>query len=112
MDVEGRADLERVVHAHYDALRRYCLSRTASPEEAEDAVNDTFIRFLEKAGGDLPNPEAWLIRAAGWACSDLRRRERVRAATSLSEDAMVGDACSVEEVALDATVVRDLLRDM
>jgi len=111
MEVNG-AEMERVVHAHYDAVRRYCLSRTASPEEAEDAVQDTFIRFLEKAGVDVPNPESWLIRAAGWACSDLRRRERVRVATSLADDAALSCASSVEEVAVDATVVRDLLRDM
>ena len=112
MEVSGRAGIEAVVHAHYDAVRRYCLSRTASPEEAEDAVHDTFIRFLHKAGDDHPNPEAWLIRAAGWACSDLRRRERMRAVTSLSDGAPLSDVSSVEEVAVDAIVVRDLLREM
>ena len=110
--MSGRAEIEAVVHAQYEAVRRYCLSRTASPEEAEDAVHDTFIRFLDRFGADHPNPEAWLIRAAGWACSDLRRRERVRVATSLGDDAALSKVSGVEEVAVDAMVVRDLLREM
>ena len=112
MEVSGLAEIEAVFHVHYEAVRRYCLSRTASPEEAEDAAQDTFIRFLEKAGVDHPNPQAWLIRAAGWACSDLRRRKWGRVATGLSDDAALSNVSSVEEVAVDAMVVRDLLREM
>src|SRR5690242_18774110 len=36
MAVSDRAEIEAIVRAQYEAVRRYCLSRTASPDEADD----------------------------------------------------------------------------
>jgi RNA polymerase sigma factor (sigma-70 family) len=51
-------------------LYRFCLARLRSPEEAEDAVQNTFIRvFRALERGVEPRFEtAWLYRIAGNVC--------------------------------------------
>lgn len=47
------------------------------PQEAEDAVQDAFVKYLEKAPADLENPGAWLMRVLVNGCkSRLRLRWR------------------------------------
>jgi RNA polymerase sigma-70 factor (ECF subfamily) len=58
------------------AVRRFCRSRTRSPEDADDAVQDTFMRFLRRSEQKIRNNEAWLITAAWRACADINRRHR------------------------------------
>jgi len=62
------------LQACVDAVRRYCRSRTQSEVDAEDAAQDAFLRFIERAGDDVRNVEAWLIQAASFECKDLYRR--------------------------------------
>jgi RNA polymerase sigma-70 factor (ECF subfamily) len=69
------AEGDREIFEKYaPAVRRFCLSRTTTESDAEDAVQDTFLRFLRRTEGDINNLEAWLIRAASYACRDLYRR--------------------------------------
>lgn len=65
-----------VIERYEAAVRRFCRSRTHSPEDADDAVQDTFMRFLRRSDQHIRNKEAWLIRAAWRACADINRRRR------------------------------------
>lgn len=65
-----------VIRRYEPGVRRYCRSRTRSPEDAEDAVQDTFIRYLRRSQQKIRNKEAWLISAAWRACQDINRRRR------------------------------------
>lgn len=69
---------EGVIRRYESAVRKFCRSRTATPDDADDAVQDTFLRFLRRSEPHLRNDEAWLIRAASRACIDIHRR-RTRA---------------------------------
>ena len=51
------------------------LSLLKDAHEAEDAVQDTFLKFLEKAPAELDSPPAWLMRVLVNGC-----RDRLRAA--------------------------------
>jgi len=79
----GRVEISQVpesdaaVIQHFEpAVRRYCRSRTRSPEDADDAVQDTFLRFIRRSEQAVRNNEAWLIRAAACACADINRRRQ------------------------------------
>lgn len=74
---------EDVLTGWYDAHRSFlwgvCYRITGSAADAEDVVQDTFIRAVQHAPASLENPRRWLTRVAINAARDvLRRRKRQR----------------------------------
>lgn len=65
-----------IITRYEPAVRRFCRTRTRSPEDADDAVQDTFIRFLRRSDAVIRNEEAWLITAASRACADINRKHQ------------------------------------
>lgn len=93
-----------------DAVRRFCRSRTRCEADADDAVQDTFMRFLQRRDRDVANAEAWLIRAAGFSCVDIQRR---RAREALAEPAALSlepTPGSVEDAALTSSLLVQLFK--
>lgn len=82
MDDEGArraAGAERVLRQYGDGLYRLCLGMLGDPADAEDAVQDTVLKYLRAAPAfDGPGHEkAWLIAVAKNKCRDaLRYRSR------------------------------------
>lgn len=66
---------EQLVEENENRLYRTALAILGDPHEAEDAVQDAFLRFLEKSPPDLHNPGAWLLRVLINGC-----RSRLRSA--------------------------------
>ena len=71
--------LEALIDQYENTLLRAALAILGDPCEAEDAVQDTFVRFLEKQprfhGGD--HEKAWLLTVCANGCkSRLRARKR------------------------------------
>jgi RNA polymerase sigma factor (sigma-70 family) len=62
--------------SHAAGLYRLALAMLHEPDEAQDVVQDTFIRLIAhiKAGGPLPNARGWLYTVAAHACRDRQRR--------------------------------------
>jgi RNA polymerase sigma factor (sigma-70 family) len=75
---------ERVLSRHEQSVRRFCRSRMQNEADAEDAAQETFVRFLLYRG-EVQKPEAWLINAARCACTDLHRRNKSRQASELTD---------------------------
>ena len=77
-DCELEQDLRRVVETYSPMLLRAALTRTATPTDAEDAVQDVFLRLLDKRPRfrDGEHEKAWLLRATLNRASDLRRKRR------------------------------------
>lgn len=70
-------DWERLVEENENRLYRAALAILGDPQEAEDAVQDTFVRYLEKVPRELENPGAWLMKVLTNGCkSRLRLRWR------------------------------------
>lgn len=69
--------LEALIDTHTDTLYRTALAILGNPAEAEDAVQDTFLRYLETRPQlrDSEHEKAWLLRVIINAC-----RSRLRAA--------------------------------
>jgi len=78
-DVDPRAAARRLFAEHGQALYRFCRSTLAHTADAEDVVQDTFLKLLLhlQSGGDRSNLRAWLFAVAANACRD-RGRWRMR----------------------------------
>ena len=78
---------ERVVKQYGDMLYRLCLVALGSRADAEDAVQDTLLRYLQKAPAfaSREHEKAWLLRVAANRCRDLRRFRLRHPHTGLEE---------------------------
>ena len=66
-------DWEALVSQNENRLYRAALSLLGDPQEAEDAVQDAFVRYLERAPEELENPGAWLRRVLVNNCKSRLR---------------------------------------
>ena len=81
-------DFETLVAAHSAGLHAYLWRLLRDPAEAEDCLQETFLRAYRAWGraAGHPNPKAWLYRiATNTAISHLRRRKLVRWIPFLSD---------------------------
>lgn len=93
--------VEKIVSERYADVLAYCRRHTASPEEAADACQETFLRFVRRAGAyrERGKPLAYLLTIARNVCVDLARAH-VRDADELPE-ALVADAPGPDAADLD-----------
>jgi RNA polymerase sigma-70 factor (ECF subfamily) len=73
------AEVLRLFAEHGTALYRFSRSMLDASDEAEDVVQEVFLRLLLhlQAGGDRKNLRGWLFEVAANDCRDrLRRRRR------------------------------------
>lgn len=68
-------DLRRVVETYSSMLLHLAMTRTRCPADAEDAVQEVFLRLLTKKPRfrDGEHEKAWLIRATIHRACDLQR---------------------------------------
>lgn len=77
---------DTLVQAQENRLYRAALAILGSRQEAEDAVQDTFLAFWEKAPPDLRDEGAWLMRVLVNNCRSRLRTAVRRATLPLWED--------------------------
>src|SRR5687767_7129049 len=71
------AALEEAYDAYAGAVYRQALSLLSSAADAEDVVQEVFVRLVRRRGGPILELKAYLLTAARHeACSFLRRRQR------------------------------------
>lgn len=88
---------EELVTEHYNTLLRIAIQHTGSRPEAEDIVQDTFLKLLEtgRRFADHEHAKAFLIRSAVNRCFDYlksARRTRSLALTDAEEHALPPDS--------------------
>lgn len=71
-------EVMRLFTAHGPSLYRFCLFVAHHQQDAEDVVQDTFVKLLEHftRGGDRSNVRSWLFTVAANGCRDKLRRRR------------------------------------
>jgi RNA polymerase sigma-70 factor (ECF subfamily) len=76
---EGSAEALLLFEEHGASLYRFCRATLSRADEADDIVQDTFLKLLQHLakGGDRSNLRAWLFAVAANACRD-RLRWRLR----------------------------------
>ena len=69
-------DIAALVEAHAALLYRVAFSIVRSPAEAEDIVQETFLRAVEQRRklAEVDEPRAWLVRVAWNLALDRKRR--------------------------------------
>ena len=96
-------DIETVINRYGDILYRLCLLMLKNESDAEDAIQETMIRYFQNAPvfEDTEHEKAWLIRVATNKCRDLLRF-RARH-PQVSEEFLSGFSCgSVDTGILEA----------
>jgi RNA polymerase sigma factor (sigma-70 family) len=74
----SRDDFSKIYQEFHPRVLMTCRRMLGSPEEAEDAANDVFVKLQDSlATYDASQPFArWLARVAGNHCIDLLRKRR------------------------------------
>lgn len=80
-------DAERALEEYGNSLYRLCSVMTGNREDAQDAVQDCFLRYMTKAPdfNDSEHEKAWLIRVASNICHDILRHRKRASFVSLDE---------------------------
>lgn len=91
--------------AYGGLLYRLCYLLLCNKNDAEDAVQDTFIKFIQKQPGfaNAEHEKAWLIRVAKNICHDKQRFRFRRKVVAL------GEAESIALTPEDSGVLREIL---
>lgn len=86
--MEGNLDYsEELMQKYADKLYRIALVLLANQHDAEDAVQETFLRFLKKQPtfNDDEHEKAWFIKVATNICKDMRRFQLRHPVCDISE---------------------------
>ena len=79
---------EDLFNEHHRRIYRYCLRQLGSPEEAEDAVQATYLNACRSLmdGFEPEAAQAWLFKVAHNVCLTRRRSSYRRARVERPED--------------------------
>ena len=90
--------LETLVTQYENTLLRAALAILGDVSEAEDAVQDAFVRYLEKqpAFRDVDHQRAWLLKVLANGCKSRLRSRKRRGTVELLECYPAPDAGSQE----------------
>jgi len=77
--------LEELVNKHEHTLYRAALAILGDAQEAEDAVQDAYLRYLEKRPDlrDGEHEKAWLLKVTANRCKSLLRQRKRHPAVEL-----------------------------
>ena len=80
-------DARRAVNEYGNSLYRLCSVITGNREDASDAVQECFLKYVEKAPefNDAEHEKAWLIKVASNICKDILRKRKHHSFVSLDE---------------------------
>lgn len=80
-------DAERAVKKYGNSLFRLCSVMTGNRDDADDALQECFLRYIEKAPdfNDGEHEKAWLIRVATNICKDILRHRKRSSFVSIDE---------------------------
>ncbi len=98
--------VESIVTEYGDMLFRICLVMLCNEQDAQDAVQDTLCRYMERAPvfRGVEHEKAWLIKVAANRCRDMHR-SRMRHPTVNLED--ISEYCEIPE---QSEVVGELMK--
>ena len=90
---EREAAFHELVHRYQRRLFAVCVRVLGSPSDAEDAVQETFVRLARGAAGFRGDAKlsTWLYRVARNVCTDHVRYDARRPSTPVEDVAAVAD---------------------
>lgn len=102
----GDMSVESIVTEYGDMLFRICFVMLCNEQDAQDAVQDTLCRYMERAPlfRGVEHEKAWLIKVAANRCRDIHR-SRMRHPTVELEN--ISEYCEMPE---QSEVVGELMK--
>ena len=87
MQAIPKEDPQRLVERYSDTVYRLALIRTKSTHDAEDILQEVFLRYLKRKPvfESSEHEKAWFIRVMSNHCKDVMRKRTVRSAVGLDE---------------------------
>ena len=78
-------DIDFIVDTYGDMLYRICLVQLHSVADAEDALQEVYLKYIQKHPRfeNEEHRKAWLIRVTINQCRDMLRRIRIRATENI-----------------------------
>ena len=75
MENVSEKEIERIMDDYGNTLFRICLIMLGNSHDAEDAVQETLIKYLQKTPDlkDKEHEKAWLIKVSSNKCKDMLR---------------------------------------
>jgi RNA polymerase sigma-70 factor (ECF subfamily) len=112
--VVAEPDLAALVQVYSGLLYRVALSLVRNPSEAEDVVQDVFLRVLERKRelAGIVELRPWLVRIAWNLALDRCRRVRPRQMDDLFTEALVSADLPADQVLAEAGRIRQVLAAM
>jgi RNA polymerase sigma-70 factor (ECF subfamily) len=109
--VEAEPDLAALVHDYSGLLYRVALSLVRNPAEAEDVVQDVFLRVLQRQPelAAIVDLRPWLVRIAWNLALDRRRRVRPQQMDEAFAEALVSANLPADEALEEAGRIRQVL---
>lgn len=73
-------EIENIVNSYSNMLFRLCFIMLRNNQDAEDAVSDAFMKYIEEyqAFADEEHTKAWLIKVATNRCRDMLKFYKIR----------------------------------
>ena len=105
--ISENADLsiEKAIEKYSDMLFRVCLIMLRNESDAEDAVQETFLKYLEKSPEFNSNEheKAWLLKVANNKCKDIIRYRKKSVSTCVDS---VNDSYETEVDSLSEILMK------
>lgn len=92
MTNELSRDAARIMDEYAEALFRFCIVMLANTHDAEDAVQDTLLRYIQRnpVFKSREQERAWLFKVAANRCRDAHREAARHPCVNLDELAELG----------------------
>lgn len=111
---QSEIDLALLVETYSALLFRVAHSILRNPAEAEDVVQDVFVRVLEhrRSLPGVRDMRVWLVRIA-WNCAlDRRRRIRPEQMDDIFAASIIGNNLPADQALDDAQRMKSVLREL
>lgn len=85
--VRPTESMEAIIHTYGTMLFRLCLITLGNASDAEDAVQETMMKYLQKAPvfENAEHEKAWLIKVSTNKCKDILRHKSKHPTVNLDE---------------------------
>ncbi|MBO4365086.1 MAG: RNA polymerase sigma factor [Eggerthellaceae bacterium] len=107
-------DIERTMKVFADAVWRLCVMRFVQHPDAQDAFQETFLRYALADGVQFQDDEhrkAWLLRVATNVCNDMCRK-RTRHPESPMDESLVNEMESCDEYSQPSSARSEIIDAM
>jgi RNA polymerase sigma-70 factor, ECF subfamily len=110
----SEVDLASLVETYSSLLFRVAHSILRSQTEAEDVVQDVFVRVLERRGTlvGVRDMRVWLVRIAWNLAIDRRRRKRPEQMDEIFARSLVASGVPADKALDEAQRMKTVLREM